>query len=252
MRHKSYFLNTEKKEKLDIFWEGSFNNFTVKLDNNELGVFRNKHELKKGRSFVIGYNKKLEIRMEMQMGFIPCIGILLNDKPVPGTMADPAKQLAGIFQFMLFIAVINILAGLTRLTLDIKALDDHGIGLNSIIYGTLFIMMALLLKKRESMFALLAVISLIALDIIFILVHIAEYGIQLSNPWLTILIRILFILYLCKGFTIITKLKQQNLIETEQKHIENGKKQRTPLSEQKTKDHTSYMPKDNSKYVPDG
>jgi hypothetical protein len=251
MHHKSYFLNTEKKEKLDLTWEGSFKNYTVKLDNKELGVFKNKNELKKGRSFIIGYNKKLEIRLLMQLGFVPCIEILFNDKPVPGTATDPKKQLAGIFYFIIYIAVLFILAGLTGFIFDIKAFDDHGIGLNSIIYGTLFIMMALILKKRESMFALLAVISLLALDIVFILVHIAEYGIQLSNPWPTIIIRLLFILYLCKGFTVITKIKQQDLIEMEQARIEREKKQKIPLSEQRTDDHTSFMPKDNSKYLPD-
>jgi len=252
MRHKSYFLNTEKKEKLDLYWEGSYKNFTLKLDNKELGVFTNKNELRKGRSFDIGYNNKLEIRLVMQPVFIHCIEILFNDKPVPGTMTDPKRQLAGIFNFILFIAVLSILAGLARFLVEIKAFEDHGIGLNSIVYGLLFMMMALILKKRESMFALLAVISLLALDIVFVLVHIAEYGIIISNPWPTITVKLLFILYLCKGFTVIIKLKQQKIIQMEQERIDNEKKQRTPLSEQETKDHSSFMPEDNSKYLPDG
>jgi hypothetical protein len=246
MRHKSYYLDTDRKEKIDLYWQTSFKNFTVKLDNKELGIFKDKDELKAGRSFIMGYNKKLDIRLLMKLGIIPYIEILFNDNPVPGSMADPAKQLTDLFYSLLYIAVLYILAGLAGFTLDIDAFKDHGIGLNSIMYGALFIMMALILRKRESMFALLSVISLIALDIVFILFHIAEYGIQVSNPWLTIIIRLLIILYLCKGFTILSKLKQQRQVEMEKERIEREKKQRTPLSQQKTDDHSLFMPKDNS------
>jgi hypothetical protein len=246
MRHKSYYLDTDRKEKIDLYWGNSFKNLTVKLDNKELGIFRDKNELKKGRSFNMGYNKKLDIKLVMQMGIIPYIEILFNDKPVPGSMTDPARQLTDLFYSILYIAIFFILAGLTGFILNIDAFEDNGIGLNSIIYGTLFIMMALILKKRESLFALLAVISLIALDIVFILFHIAEYGIKVSNPWPTIIIRLLIILYLCKGFTIISKLKQQRVVEMEKEQIEREKKQKTPLSQQKTEDHTSFMPKGHS------
>ncbi|UCH15214.1 MAG: hypothetical protein JSV22_04405, partial [Bacteroidales bacterium] len=124
MPHKVYFLNTEKKEKLDLHWKGSYKDFTVKLDNNELGVIKTKKELKQGREFVTGYNKKLEIRLVMQFGFIPSIEVLFNEIPVPGTMTDPKRQLTGIFYFILFIALLNIVFGLTGLIFDIKSFGD--------------------------------------------------------------------------------------------------------------------------------
>lgn len=241
MPHKIYFLNTEKKEKLDLYWKGSFKDFTVKLDNNELGVIKTRKELKEGREFITGHNKKLEIRLFMQFGIFPVIEILFNDNPVPGTMTDPKKQLNDIFYFVLVIAVLYILSGLAGLIFDIEAFSDHGIGLNSIIYGALFIMMGLIINKRHSMFALIAVISLIGLDIIFVLIRIAEYGVK-SNPWPTIVIKMLFMLYLCKGFSALMRLRQIKLMEMEKERIEREKKQRTPLSEQKTEDHTLFMP----------
>jgi hypothetical protein len=250
MPHKIYFINTEKKEKLELCWKGSFQNFTLKLDNNELGVIKTRKELKEGREFVIGYNKKLEIRLVMQLGIFPCIEILFNDKPVPGTMTDPKKQLSNIFYFMLFIAILYIISGLAGLISDIQAFSDHGIGLNSIIYGVLFIMMGLVINKRHSMFALIAVISLLGLDIIFVLIRIAEYGVK-SNPWPTIVIKMLFMLYLCKGFSAIMRLRQLRLMEMEKERINSEKKQRTPISEQKTEDHTLFMPEDHSGYLPD-
>lgn len=250
MPHKTYFLNTEKKEKLDLYWRGSYKDFTVKFDNNELGVIKTKKELKEGREFVTGYNKKLEIRLVMQFGIIPCIEILFNDGPVPGTMTDPQRQLTGIFYFVLFIGVLNIVFGLIGLIFDIKSFSDHGIGLNSIIYGVLFVMMGLMINKKQSMFALISVISLIGLDIIFVLVRIAEYGVE-SNPWPTITIKMIFILYLCRGFSAVLRLRQQKLLEIEKESIYNEKKQRTTVSEQKTKDHTKFMPEDHSGYLPD-
>jgi len=244
MPHKVYFLNTEKKEKLDLYWKGSFKDFTVKLDNNELGVIKTKKELKEGREFVTGYNKKLRIRLFMQLGIIPCIEILFNDNPVPGTATDPKRQLTDIFYFVLFIAVLNIVSGLISLIFDITAFSDHGIGLNSIIYGVLFIMMGLIINKRQSMFALIAVISLLGLDIIFVLIRIAEYGVQ-SNPWPTIVIKMSFMLYLCKGFSAIMRIRQLKFMEMEKERINNEKKQRTPISEQKTENYSLFMPEDN-------
>jgi len=250
MPHKIYFLSTEKKEKLDLYWKGFFRDFTLKLDNNELGVIKTKKELKEGREFIIGYNKKLEIHLVMQLGILPCIEVLLNNRPVPGTMTDPKRQLADIFYFILFIAALYIISGIAGLIFDITAFSDHGIGLNSIIYGVLFIMMGLIINKRQSMFALIAVISLLGLDIIFVLIRIAEYGVK-SNPWLTIAIKMLFMLYLCKGFSALMRLRQLKLMEEEEERINSEKKQRTPISEQKTEDHTLFMPEDNSGYLPD-
>ena len=250
MPHKVYFLNTEKKEKLDLYWKGSFKDFTIKLDNNELGVIKTKKELKEGREFITGHNKKLEIRLVMQLGIFPCIEILFNGKPVPGTMTDPKRQLTDIFYFVLFIAVLYIVSGLAGLIFDIPAFSDHGIGLNSIIYGILFMMMGLIINKRQSMFALIAVISLLGLDIIFVLIRVAEYGVK-SNPWPTIVIKMLFMLYLCRGFSALMRLRQLKLMEMEQERIKNEKNQRAPISEQETEDHTLFMPEDHSGYLPD-
>ncbi len=250
MPHKIYFLSTEKKEKLDLYWKGSYKDFTIKLDNNELGVIRTKKELTQGREFAVGYNKKLEIRLVRQLGILPCLEILLNGKPVPGIRTDPKRQLADIFYFILFVAALYIISGLAGLISDITAFSDHGIGLNSIIYGVLFILMGLIINKRQSMFALIAVISLLGLDIIFVLIRIAEYGVE-SNPWLTIAIRMLFMLYLCKGLSALMKLRQLKLMELEEEQLNMEKKQRTPISEQKTEDHTLFMPEDHSGYLPE-
>jgi hypothetical protein len=241
MQHKIYFLNTEKKEKLDLYWKGFYKDFTVKLDNNELGVIKTRKELKEGREFISGHNKKLEIRLVMQLGIIPVLEILFNDNPVPGTMTDPKRQLNNIFYFILTIAALYIISGLTGLISNIEAFSDHGIGINSIIYGLLFIMMGLIINKRQSMFALIAVISLIGLDIIFVLIRIAEYGVK-SNPWPTLAIKMLIMLYLCKGFSALMRLRQLKLMEMEKERIESEKRQKTPLSEQKTEDHTLFMP----------
>ncbi len=241
MPHKTYFLDTEKKEKLELQWKGSYKDFTIKLDNNELDIIKTKKELKNGREFVAGYNKKLEIRLVRQLGIIPCIEILFNDKPVPGTMTDPQRQLNGIFNFILFIALLYIISGIAGLISGIPAFSDHGIGLNSIIYGVLFIMMGLIINKKQSMFALIAVVSLIGLDIIFVLIRIAEYEVK-SNPWPTIVIKMLLMLYLCKGFSAIMRSRQLKLMEMEKKRINSEKKKRTPVSEQKTEDHTLFMP----------
>ncbi len=241
MHHKTYFLDTEKKEKLELQWKGSYKDFTIKLDNNELDIIKTKKELKKGREFVTGYNKKLEIRLVRQLGIIPCIEILFNDKPVPGTMTDPQRQLNGIFNFILIIAFLYIISGMAGLISGIPAFSDHGIGLNSIIYGVLFIMMGLIINRRQSMFALIAVVSLIGLDIIFVLIRIAEYEVK-SNPWPTIVIKMLLMLYLCKGFSAIMRSRQLKLMEMEKERINSEKKKRTPVSEQKTEDHTLFMP----------
>ncbi|UCH15504.1 MAG: hypothetical protein JSV22_05950, partial [Bacteroidales bacterium] len=131
-----------------------------------------------------------------------------------------------------------------------KSFGDHGIGLSSIIYGLLFIMMGLMINKKQSMFALIAVISLIGLDIIFMLIRISEYGVE-SNPWPTITIKMLFILYLCRGFSAVLRLKQLKLLELEKERIDKEKKQKTPVSEQKTGNHTKFMPEDHSGYLPD-
>ena len=186
----------------------------------------------------------------MQFGIFPLIEVLLNDKPVPGTMTDPNRQLADIFYFILFISALYIISGLAGLISDITAFSDHGIGLNSIIYGVLFIMMGLIINKKHSMFALIAVISLLGLDIIFVLIRIAEYGVE-SNPWLTIAIKMLFMLYLCKGFSALMRLRQLKLIEAEKEHINSENKQGAPISEQKTENHTLFMPEDHSGYLPE-
>lgn len=250
MPQRIYFLDSGKKEKLDICWKGFYKNLTVKIDNKELGVFKSKKELREGRAFDINYNKKLKVRLVNEFGIFPCIEILMNGRPVTGTMTDPQKQLTDIFYVILLIAALNFIVGLTWIIFKIKAFEDHGLGLNTIVYGAIFLMMGFIIYKRQSLIALIVVITLLMLDIIYVVAHSAEYAVQ-SNPWSTITIKILIILYICRGFLAFKRLRQLKELQAKQEQIELQKKQRDPLLQKETKDHTSFMPKDNSRYMPD-
>ena len=249
MPGKLYQLDTEAKKILELTWRGNFKNLEVKLNNKSFGIIKNKSELSEGRTFEIDYKTNLSVRLVKEMHLFQEIELLVNGRPVAGSMTHPEKRLKDVFTLIIILAAINIILGLLSMVTSVTFFRELGIGFWNIVYGGIFIMLGLMIRDKKSMFAMIAILIILFLDIIAVFLLSGEYPERL-NPFGPVFVKVFFIIYLFRGIKAIRDFKRMEQEKELSEKIEEEKKKIIPLSEQETKDHTKFMPDDHSGYLP--
>ena len=249
MPRKLYSLDKEEKQILDVSWKGNFKNLVLKLNNKPFGKIQNKHELIRGKEFEISHDKVLTVKLVKELYLFTELELLLNGYPVDRSMTHPDKKLNDVFVLIMFIVAINLIFGLLGLMTDTDLFNRLGAGFWNIIYAGIFTMLGIIMKEKKSMFAMISIIVLMILDILFSFLYIMETPGHV-NPAGPVLVKLFFLLYLFRGVKAIKAFKK---IEGEKELLnkaEEEKKQKKPLSQEVTEDHTKFMPGDHSAYMP--
>ncbi len=130
MPKHNYALERGGEKSLEISWKGRFINFEVRFEGNLLGTIPNKKELQKGQIFQLPDGTSLLVQMIQSE-----LRVLRDGQPLPGSISDPAARLKLSFQFIFFIAALNIVLGLATLFFQVKYLQALGYGIISIALG---------------------------------------------------------------------------------------------------------------------
>ncbi len=246
---KDYFLNSDKREKIEIEWKRNFSNCTVRFNNKEIIRINSKKEFREGKEFRIDYKTLLRVQLKKIMLFFTVIDLTLNKKPVPGSMNDPVKQINEVYGLVLFIAILNLLLGAVSILFSTEWLLNLGIGWYTLFYGGIFLILGFMIKRYSQLAMLLAII-LMSLDIISVFI-LAFKGSSPVSPGSIILVKGMFLLYMLRGIPAIKRIKMLQEMEEQQQREREEKKQETPRSQRVTEDHTKFMPRDHSGYIPD-
>ncbi len=249
MVRKIYSLDKENKQVLEINWKGSFKNVEVKINNKPAGAFNNKNELRQGKEFDVGNGNKLKVHLVKSFYILEELELLINGQPMEGSITHPLKRLNAIFQIILFIAIVNCILGVLSLLIDTSFLKNFGVGYWNIIYAGIFILLGIFIKEKKSMVAMVTILVLMVLDIISTVMFYAEYQ-DASNISGALIIKTIFTLFLIRGIPAIKRFRQMEIHKEQLRKKEEAEKSKTSLSELKTDDHTPFMPKDHSDYLP--
>lgn len=202
MPTKTYYLDEKRTESIEIKWGFNWRNLRVIYLGEIMGTIANKTDLTKGQTFKLSGLRDLSIQLKGDLN--PELELLLNGKTVPGSPTDPRFQLNKVFRISIGLAVLNISFGLLSWILDISLFTNFGIGLSSVFFGAIILVLSFGLRA-ESKLALSAIVSLLVADIISTFYYFAGTDV-VHGPAITIKVVVFFLLI--KGFSAIRELNE--------------------------------------------
>lgn len=175
MPKHNYALERGGEKSLEISWKGRFINFEVRFEGNLLGTIPNKKELQKGQIFQLPDGTSLLVQMIQSE-----LRVLRDGQPLPGSISDPAARLKLSFQFIFFIAALNIVLGLATLFFQVKYLQALGYGIISIALGLIFLVLGFFTQRR-SRTALIIALIIFGLDCALAIFSIAPFLLSFTS-----------------------------------------------------------------------
>ncbi len=205
MPKKSYAIEQGGMERVLVSWKSFWKDLTIEFDGNLIGTIPNQKELQKGRTFELSDGSNLEVKLARTWASAE-LQLLRNGKPLPGSGSDPRTRLKQSYGILYFVGGINFVLGLVAWLFQIDFLLELGMGLYSIIVGSIYLLLAFLVQKR-SRIALILAMLLYGLETILGAMNGAVSG---------LIVRVLFMVMMWQGFGAIKELRieNENVIES--------------------------------------
>jgi hypothetical protein len=199
-----YALEENGPRQLELSWEGQYQQFTVKLDDQVVGQVPDRKALLAGHRLPLPDGSTLELRT-VGTALANELRVLRNGRPVPGSASDPALRLRTAYQLIFFIAAVNLLGGLVAGLLRVEFLTQLGLGWGSLIFGAVYLALGLLVRQRSA-FALIMTVALYGFETIMgLLVPV----LITSRPNVAgLIVRLTFLWVLLQGFPALRQLRQ--------------------------------------------
>ena len=162
MPKKSFALEPAGEQRLDVSWTRGWNDVTISLDGNSIGVIPNQKALSEGQEFQLTDGSIVKIQLVNKFDFKE-LQVLRNGQPLPGSASDPETRLNEASKIVYFVAVLNIIFGLVAFLFQTEFLRSIGMGLNSILFGLISLPLGLFVQ-RKSNGALILAMAILILD----------------------------------------------------------------------------------------
>lgn len=205
MPKQSYALETGGEKRLEVSWKAMWKDFTVSLDGKKVGVVPDQKALASGREMNLPDGSTLSVQLVSKL-WEPELRLLRNGQPLPGSGSDPAARFKAAYSMVYFVAGLNLVLGLTSLLFNVEFLQQIGIGVGSIIFGLIFVVLGFF-TQRKSMIALILAIVIFAIDGISGFVISASQGSTASASGMVA--RIFLMIPMVQGVNAIKYLKQK-------------------------------------------
>lgn len=132
--------------------------------------------------------------------------VLRNGQPLPGSATDPQARLKAAYIITYFIAGLNLVLGLVATLFQVEFLQQLGIGFYSLIFGLIFLVLAIFIQ-RKSMVSLILAIIIFIVDGVLGFVFSVMAGVTPSTTG--ILGRVILLIPMFQGIGAIKALKKQ-------------------------------------------
>jgi hypothetical protein len=203
MPKKRFALERGGEKFVELSWRPFWRDFRVAFMGQELGRMEGQGELSRGRDFRLPDDSILSVQLARRL-LMPELRVLRDGVPLPGSATDPAQRLRVAWVIIYFIGGFNLLLGLAAMALRSPLIMRMGIGYGSIAAGCVFLLLGFFVMKRSAV-ALVLALALVVLDALWTVYFAASSGGSL--PTGGIIMRVLFIIFLYRGFGAIRELK---------------------------------------------
>ncbi len=199
----SYAFEAGGEKRLTLTWKGGYRNMTVTLDGSPLGVIADQKALRAGQEFRLMDGSILKVQLVNKISGSE-LQVLRNGQPLPGSSSDPQAKLKTAAYMVFFIAGLNLVLGILSVLLKSEFLQAAGIGIFSIIFGLVFLLLGFFVWRRSSVALILAIV-IFALDGILGIVLAVSQGYTPATSGL--LMRIVLLIPMIQGVGAIKALK---------------------------------------------
>lgn len=199
----SYAFEAGGEKRLTLTWKGGYRNMTVTLDGSPLGVIADQKALRAGQEFRLMDGSILKVQLVNKISGSE-LQVLRNGQPLPGSSSDPQAKLKTAAYMVFFIAGLNLVLGILSVLLKSEFLQAAGIGIFSIIFGLVFLLLGFFVWRRSSVALILAIV-IFALDGILGIVLAVSQGYTPATGGL--LMRIVLLIPMIQGVGAIKALK---------------------------------------------
>lgn len=211
MPGQKYALEYGGPERLEVAWKGVFKDLTIQLDGAEVGTIPDQKALMEGQEFSLPDGSTLKIQLVKKLTGTE-LQLLRNDEPLPGSVTDPKERLKWAVIAIFIMAGLDLILGLIAVVSPSEFLSALGMGLFSIIFGAIFLVLGFLVLGRSEI-ALILSIALLGIDAI---VGVVLGGQGREAPDITSLFaRILLLIPMLQGIPAVRQLKRQASPPTE-------------------------------------
>lgn len=162
MPKQAYALEVGGEKRLEISWKGTWQNTTITLDGSSVGTIADQKALTSGQEFRLMDGTTLKIQLVKKFASTE-LQILRNGEALPGTASDPQTKLKSAYSMVYFVAGLNLVLGAIATFLNVSFLQSIGIGVGSILFGLVFLVLGFF-TQRKSTIALILAIGLFGLD----------------------------------------------------------------------------------------
>ncbi|MCC7446501.1 MAG: hypothetical protein IT324_03745 [Anaerolineae bacterium] len=198
----TYALQAGEPKRLELAWGRRGENFTVRLDGNEIATLLQKKELSDGADFSLPDGSTLHIQLRKFWGADEW-EILRNGQPIPGSATHPATRVRDAATGVFLVSGFSLLSGVLNLATGLEAFNFMGSGPRVIIVGVIGLVLGFLVLKR-SRIALLASLAVFAVDTVFVVIDLVQVP-MMSNtsgyiPMIALLIHAWLLATLIRGY----------------------------------------------------
>ena len=192
-------------KRLEVAWRGRWKDLTLTLDGAPVLTVPTEAELKAGRE-VRTQAGTLAVQLKTP-AFGRELWLTLDGRPIPQTAADPAKRLQQSYGVLYLVAGLSVALGAAATVFEVGPLADMGFGWLSIAFGAVIALLAVGVHRSHSLVALSLAIGILGLDGVLGIVGAIRGG--GSAPMQGIVIRVLVLLWVSRGFGALRELREQ-------------------------------------------
>lgn len=202
MPQRYFYLDEENQQCLTASWKHNWRHFKLRFHGQEISSFTMKEELAEGQVYVMPDGRLLSVRLNCRKQ--PDLILSLDGRPIPGSDTDPRKQVKNNYLLAFFLGIVNVAGGL--LAVSTQSELKLGFGYETAIVGVAYLFLSWRIKHL-SLFAVYAIIALLAFDIVLTGTFAAMENGTGSSSTFGLLLNLVFIFAFVKGAQAIKKLK---------------------------------------------
>lgn len=200
-----FALEPGGEKRLQVSWKGMYKETSVFLDDQLVGTIQGQKALAAGQDFTLIDGSVVHVQLVTKV-FNTELQVLRNGQPLPGSATDPQARLKAAYIITYFIAGLNLVLGLVATLFQVEFLQQLGIGFYSLIFGLIFLVLAIFIQ-RKSMVSLILAIIIFIVDGVLGFVFSAIAGVTPSTTG--ILGRVILLIPMFQGIGAIKALKKQ-------------------------------------------
>jgi hypothetical protein len=200
-----FALEPGGEKRLQVSWKGMYKETSVFLDDQLVGTIQGQKALAAGQDFTLIDGSVVHVQLVTKV-FNTELQVLRNGQPLPGSATDPQARLKAAYIITYFIAGLNLVLGLVATLFQVEFLQQLGIGFYSLIFGLIFLVLAIFIQ-RKSMVSLILAIIIFIVDGVLGFVFSVIAGVTPSTTG--ILGRVILLIPMFQGIGAIKALKKQ-------------------------------------------